>query len=425
MNLLAAWISNIATMGKKGKRSKQKDARKEAEKSKSRVLHSFVSIQNSQLLSSVLRESDKLIDGALDDMMEDLISKGINQYRESIRLLESKKELMVYTRDRRIIGYYLLMFHEYQRRNYKEAIDCYNNLMADSVGANSKFIGIVSLYHQLIMLRLSGQECQLSDFIHYITLADGTMTTTDIWNICMAAVSAFRAHKLFVSAIGLEMACGSLIQSPQLSKISLALTYLEQYRVEYNQRSQMRTEDIQRITSLMHSLMREKPPQSGYAYFEYCLILAQCYYLSQVFYDKRTTTKTSQLVEHFLSAITDEDGSKIAQDSCFTCDQAVAPDEVQLVCSGCRVACYCSIDHQRATWKKDAVQGTRIGHEILCPLYKVFRKYKVQKARKDRDEEKEAKMKRLFERECVKFLADGLGLKNKRFVNVKIVLQHD
>ncbi|GFH47133.1 predicted protein [Chaetoceros tenuissimus] len=384
-------------MGKKGKRSNKNDARKEAEK--------------------ILKESDKLVDGALDDMMEDMFSKGINRYREAIRLLESKKELMVYTRGRCIIAYYLLMYHEYKRRNYKEAIDCYNKLMAHSVGANSKFIGIVSLYYQLIMLRNSSQECQLSDFIHNITLANGTMTSTDIWNICIGAISAFRAHKLFDSAIGLELTCGSLVQSPHLSKISLALTYLEQYRVEFRQRSQMRKDDIRRIISLMDSLVTEKPPFEGYAYFDYCLVLAQCYYLTstQTAQEEKRTTRASKFVEQFLSALTDEDGSKIAQDRCFTCDQAVTSDEVQFVCSGCRVACYCSINHQRATWKREAVQGTRIGHEILCPLYKAFRKYKLQEVSKDRDKEKEAKAKRRLEKECVKFLADGLGLKNKCF----------
>ena len=62
-------------------------------------------------------------------------------------------------------------------------------------------------------------------------------------------------------------------------------------------------------------------------------------------------------------------------DACYTCGQAVTRDDVQLVCSGCHVACYCSLDHQRMTWKKDTMYGMRIGHKILCPLYKACKKW--------------------------------------------------
>lgn len=77
------------------------------------------------------------------------------------------------------------------------------------------------------------------------------------------------------------MMCGSLLRSSELnSKLSLALTYLEQYRVQFRQRSLMRKEDIQRITSLMDSLVA-KYPFEGHSNFDYCLVLAQFYYLSQ------------------------------------------------------------------------------------------------------------------------------------------------
>ena len=105
--------------------------------------------------------------------------------------------------------------------------------------------------------------------------------------------------------------------------------------------------------------------------------------------------------------------SCFGKDICYTCGQVVTPTEVQYVCSGCRVACYCSIEHQRMTWKKEAMRGMRIGHEILCPLYKAYRK--LAHARESRDKEKESRMKRRFDRECVRFLADGLGLKDKCF----------
>ena len=98
--------------------------------------------------------------------------------------------------------------------------------------------------------------------------------------------------------------------------------------------------------------------------------------------------------------------------NCFTCHQAGTATEVQLVCSACRLACYCSLDHQRMTWKKDAVQGMRIGHEILCPLMKAYRKWKLVSKKGG---ERALKVRRRFDRECLYFLSDGLGLKDKCF----------
>ncbi|GFH58318.1 predicted protein [Chaetoceros tenuissimus] len=395
-------------MGKKGKRSKKKDER-----------------------GKILRECDKLMCGAFDYINEHLYSKGISQFRAVVRLVESKKELMkVYNSDDYTFGrmhfitYFLLMYYEYQRHHYKEAIDCYNNFMAHPEDISPYLRSIGSLYYQLIILRLHSKECQVSDFINYITPPkDDTIPITCPENIFMAAVFAFRAHKQYDFAIRLEVARGSLILTPFKSKISLALTCLEQYRVEFRQRSQMRKGDIPRITSLVDSLVTEYPPSEGrtdladfvdFADVEYCLVLAQFYYLtrnSNSVQEEESIAKALKCVKRLLPV---REG-KIVQDRCYTCYQAVTPDEVQFVCSGCRVACYCSIDHQRATWKKEAVKGTRIGHEILCPLYKAFRKYKLEKVSQDRDEEKESKMQRRLDRECVKFLEYGLGLKNKCF----------
>lgn len=389
-----------------------------------------------------MRESDKLLCEAHNNMMEGLYSQGINQYKQVIRLVESKKELklmigfkasvlggltMHTTYEHFLVTSFLLMYTEYCRFHYKEAIDYYNNFMTSSkyTRQNPYLRSIVSLYYQLIMLRLDGRQCQLSDFIDYITLH---IHKDEALNSCIpylfkAAVSAFRAHKQFDLAIRLEISCGSLVQSPIKSKISLALTYLEQYRVEFRQRSQTRKEDIQRIDSLIDSLQTEYPLIEGdqcvrtrpYGSPEYFLVLAQWYYLSHTTaQEEKSITMALSLVKCFLPELTRVYVEKV-RDHCHTCGQAATPTEVQYICSGCRVACYCSIDHQRATWKKEAVKGTRIGHEILCPLFKASRKYYLQKESEEIDEEKESKMERRFDRECVQFLEYGLGLKNTRF----------
>ena len=101
-------------------------------------------------------------------------------------------------------------------------------------------------------------------------------------------------------------------------------------------------------------------------------------------------------------------------DYCNTCScaQAATQSEVQFVCSGCRTICYCSREHQRLTWMKDAVQGMRIGHKILCPLMKIYRKWRNAA---DNNEEKAARLREKLEESCLSFLSHGLRLKNKRF----------
>ncbi|GFH55982.1 predicted protein [Chaetoceros tenuissimus] len=157
-------------MGKKGKRSKQKDVRKEADK--------------------IIREADQLTDKALIDAEEGLYSKAANQNRQAIRLLESKKVAMVHTRLKHLFKCYFLFMHvEYQRRNYKAALDWYKYIMSKSRQNSLNFRGNVILFHQLSMLRLNGQKCQLSDFIHYISRKSETPNI-----IYIEAIFAFRAH---------------------------------------------------------------------------------------------------------------------------------------------------------------------------------------------------------------------------------------
>ncbi|GFH56023.1 predicted protein [Chaetoceros tenuissimus] len=381
-------------MGKKGKRRKQKEDRKEADK--------------------IIRESDKLMDGAADDLREGMFSKAIKQIRQAIRLLESKKELLVFTKDNRESAYFSLLTFEYDRKNYNAAIDLYNIVMTGSKHKthSPQFRDFFILYYQLIMFRLHGQECKLSDFTHFISM-EGNIASI----IFMEAIAIFRAHKQFDSAIRLEITCGPLMRKPSKTKLSLALTYLEQYRLDFHQRLEMRRKDFSTMKRLITSLQVKHPIEYNKS-FEYCLVFAQWYYLTHTLHNKdereRMINTPQVLLEACLqSASPVLDPSHLIKDSCYSCGQAATPTEVQYVCSGCRVACYCSIDHQRMTWKNEAWHGMRIGHEILCPLYKAYRKWKD--ARESRNKEKESRMRRRFDRECVRFLEDGLGLKDKCF----------
>lgn len=68
------------------------------------------------------------------------------------------------------------------------------------------------------------------------------------------------------------------------SKISLPLTYLEQYRVDFNQRSKLREKDCIIMVSLINSLQVEYPTADNPS-FEYLLVLAQWYYLGHTIHD--------------------------------------------------------------------------------------------------------------------------------------------
>lgn len=257
------------------------------------------------------------------DRKKNLYSKAANHYREAIQLLESKSEHMMYTRDEYLIACFVLMQLEYRRRNYSTAIDYCNNFMTNSKHISSNVRSIISLYYQLIMLRLNGQECQLSDFLSIA--GQGTKIERVFFE---NAVLAFRAHEQFDSAIRLEMTFGSLLRKSELkSKLSLALTYLEQYRLEFYQRLVMRKEDSQRIIGLIQSLLTEYPPFEGdHASLEYFLVLAQWYYLSQIIVqEEQTIVMASRMIKYFLfvGLMRDKGGRKIVRDNCYTCGQAV------------------------------------------------------------------------------------------------------
>ena len=173
------------------------------------------------------------------------------------------------------------------------------------------------------------------------------------------------------------------------------------------------------MNSLITSVQAEYPVEK-FGFNTYYMVLAQWYYLTHTLAadksaQEESITRAINFVDQFLySSIFATEGGlympKMKQDCCYTCGQTATSTEVQYICSGCRVACYCSIDHQRNTWKKEAVRGMRIGHEILCPLYKAYRKYKLAS-----EVALLTYSYTCLDRECVRFLEYGLGLKNKCF----------
>ena len=141
------------------------------------------------------------------------------------------------------------------------------------------------------------------------------------------------------------------------------------------------------------------------------MLLAQLHYILH-----HQTPQSIYYVEMYLKRM-----FETGLDYCNTCSSAHAAtqSEVQFVCTGCRTVCYCSREHQRLTWTKDAVQGMRIGHKILCPLMKIYRKWRNAA---DNNEEKAARLREKLEESCLSFLSHGLRLKNKRFQEWVMIL---
>lgn len=216
-------------------------------------------------------------------------------------------------------------------------------------------------------------------------------------------LSTFENSREFVGLIG---DVGDLVTFEN------AVTHLERYRAEYHRQtgkvSRNNSLDIVLGAYIKIGDVPEKAlaPRRD-AYF---MMIAQKDYLCHQVDDKDLSSQLCnnaiKHVEMYLETICG------FERLCFTCKQKGTATEVQLVCSGCRVACYCSLDHQRMTWKKDAIQGMRIGHEILCPLMKAYRKWKLASKKGN---EKALELRRRFDRECLYFLSHGLGLKDKCF----------
>ena len=196
-------------------------------------------------------------------------------------------------------------------------------------------------------------------------------------------------------------------------------TYIERYRVE----AQKRPRDKRNWMSVSLYKYIFTKIGDGFAKIQtrdvcphpYMILLyAQWLYLNhegtaeQNFKEKDTAIF---LVEEYIESNCEAEAMQICE-HCLGCMQKSSTSNPLLVCSGCRVACYCNLDHQRSSWKKELHWGVGIGHKILCPLYKAYRKYKS--ARKSLGKNSDEYHSR-FRRECEKFLSDGLGLKDLCF----------
>lgn len=223
---------------------------------------------------------------------------------------------------------------------------------------------------------------------------EGVYTTTQ--GMMENTVTLLMLMKEFDKAI----AVGKQLEQLTGDKLTLATAYLEQYRLGLSDHTQL----YKFMPCPLDGDYTDKDGFNSHArYLQDFLVYAQWDFI----FTKVEASRGAILwVERFVQAICEDH-------KCGSCRQAVTESDVPFVCSGCRVACYCSLDHQRLNWKKDPLRGTRIGHKLLCPMMNVCRKSR--QAKDVGNKEAVKKWRRRLFKEILYFLSHGLGLEERYF----------
>lgn len=344
-----------------------------------------------------------MLDDACDSFRAHLFSKASVEFKECIQFLESKqskilqisktpaqKERLFYFQS---LLYANLLSLEYSRHCFDSVMEICKSLFTDKTEermiATSHFFPCIQLHHHITMLR---EGVPIADTVVKLVkqFDSGRIGKEKAKRLMLSAMKVFRSKKDYANAITV---CKQ-IELLDGDKTPLVETYLDQYVVEYSMRKDYRDH----FTPKLLKALQEESGNENHKDHRRLWILAQ---LNYIFYQ---VDDAMFFFEMYLQTV-------YSQDQCNTCCQRATESEVKLVCSGCRAACYCSLEHQRMTWKKDFGLGVRIGHEKLCPVMKAYRKWKTSAAD---GEDKAVRLRRRFDRECLYFLSHGIGLKDKR-----------
>ncbi|GFH43664.1 predicted protein [Chaetoceros tenuissimus] len=403
-------------MGKKSRRSNRKG-------------HSMGQGKNRPVILDRLLKLDEEVRESKENM---LWSKAAHKIRECIeivqeiqdRILKSTGTIEIYILEQKAVCCMDLIRVEYNRYRFDNVLQICNDIqMSPENEKNVLSLDFLSkLYGQLALLRLDVSKENKDKIVSFIdTRISERINDTYVVTTALEAVRILRSLKEYDAAIALGEKLERLTENCErvTSDNSIAdvvtfvnaVTHLERYRIEYHQ--QVHKDFSKYFLVLVQELFDKFDDISGKnvicqrdAYF---MMIAQREYLCHQIDDKQLSSQLcSNAIEYVETYL---ERAWHHERHCFTCHEKRTTTEA-LVCSGCRVACYCSLDHQRMTWKKDAIQGMRIGHEILCPLWKAFRKWKLVSKKGN---ERAMKLRNRLDRECLYFLSHGLGLKGKCF----------
>ena len=270
------------------------------------------------------------------------------------------------------------MMVEHSRCRFDKVVQIYHEIQMTSENEKVSLSFMGKLYGQLAMLRLDGSKENKERVISLIdtSISEGMADPNDI-SKAWVAVRVLTSMKEYDTAIDLGEKLGRMSEKRNIATLEIAISHLERYRVKYHhQKGKNISNDVLvRVHDAYEEFGDFGKNVRGPRGDAFLMMLAQRDYLCHQIDDKELSLQLCKTaiknIEMYLEILCDYERH------CHTCSQEGTATEVQLVCSGCLVACYCSLDHQRMTWKKDAINGTRIGHEILCPLMKVYRKWKL------------------------------------------------
>ena len=314
-----------------------------------------------------------------------------------------KMNMQTWFFERKVISYANLISIEARLHNFSAASQIYKshiesgNIKMKMEILSDIFPSLQLQYHEALLRQGKGS------IDTFISLSKLRITQSHSMNYdhnleidLRRSADILRTAKHFDAAIDL----GKALKELTGDNLSLATTYLEQFIF-----GDEKFLPVEFGFDLAHLFQEHKNDDFNIANAATMLVLAQSTYLFHQFLDNQVVV--IGYIEKYLDCISN------VQSYCITCMQTATDSEVQFVCSGCRVACYCSIDHQRMSWKKEAFRGMHFGHEVLCPVMKAYRKWRH--ANDNGDNERVSRLRRRFERECLYCLSDGMGLKDKCF----------
>ncbi|GFH53268.1 predicted protein [Chaetoceros tenuissimus] len=382
---------------------------------------------------STANDKFQRIEQAVDALYEDacnmyndfLYTQAQAKISKIASLLEAEKDMLMknhsdYYKQRNIHAHEKLAHVEILRRNFQAVIPIHDFCESIAIMTDKLYL----MYCLALMVTGKENSFQASnaalEYLHSIHTSNSNGNHLGVlgiyWHMFLIEL---RRKRKWDEALDFTIKLGSNIEVSTLysSPFMLATTYIERYRVDARKRPRSKQNHMSvSLYKYISTLISEGYDQTRKGLFcaheNHDLLLAQWLYLnhhgsSKIFNNFREYA--IQLVEDY---IRNKKTGIYRMELCLGCRQKTASSDPGLVCSGCRVACYCSHEHQRSSWKKELDWGVGIGHKMLCPLYKALRKCREAHERCISDTRK---YNLRLEKECEKFLSNGLGLKDLCF----------
>jgi hypothetical protein len=382
------------------------------------------------LVASFYAKLDKIETEVSPYHQNDLFSQLVKELEECIHFIEMKKDAIFRLEKEannqedffhRISYFYSFLVQVYYyTHNYEKIPSVVKKFFFDELKGEHEMIETLKscfsynlMFHgQLAFLKqgkMTVEEClsSLNNWTSKVVahIDEAVYTTTQ--GMMENTVTLLMLMKEFDKAI----AVGKQLEQLTGDKLTLATAYLEQYRLGLSDHTLL----YKFMPSPLDGDYTDKDGFKSHArYFQDFLVYAQWDFIFtkveaihaqwDFIFTKVASRGAILWVDRFVQAICEDH-------KCGSCSQAVTDSDVPFVCSGCRVACYCSLDHQRMNWKKDPLRGTRIGHKLLCPMLNVCRKSR--QAKDVGNKEAVKKWRRRLYKEILYFLSHGLGLEER------------